>query len=477
MQEKAIVYRQIEKDIDEHVSDLVALIRQPSVSPQNIGVVETAKLLRSMLGEVGFSGTRLVETSGNPVVYGRMDTGARTTVLLYGMYDTMPADEQGWNVDPFAGTIMEMEPFGRTLVARGAINTKGPLMGFLNSVSSILKSGQDLPVNIIFVAEGEEELGSRHLPEFIKSMEDELKEADVLFFPAASQNSRGKAVISLGVKGIVYFELEVDGANCRKGPVEFGIHGSNKAWVDSPTWRLLKALSSMVDETGNRVMIEGFYDNVSVPTLEDELLVQKLSTTFDEEEIKERMRVDRFIDDLHGVDALRKYLFSPTLNINGIWSGYTGPGTKTLLPSKITAKVDVRLVPNMRVEEVIPMIRGHLDKFGFEEVEIRELESGYSWARMNANSTYAQALINSLAEFVTDSEIWPTTAGSAPFSMFAAPPLKLPFITGGMGHGGRAHSPNEYLVIGEGGPTGGFVTMEKSFVSILYNLSDIKGKD
>lgn len=233
----------------------------------------------------------------------------------------------------------------------------------------------------------------------------------------------------------------------------------------------------MVDETGNRVMIEGFYDNVSVPTLEDELLVQKLSRTFDEGEIKERMRVERFIDDLHGVDALRKYLFSPTLNINGIWSGYTGPGTKTLLPNKITAKVDVRLVPNMRVEDVIPMIRRHLDWFGFEEVKIRELESGYSWARMSSNSPYTQCLIKSLAEFGAESEIWPTTAGSAPFSMFAAPPLEIPFITGGMGHGGLAHSPNEYLVIGEGGPTGGLLAMEKSFVSILYNLSDMKGKE
>lgn len=235
MLDREIAYRQIETDIEEHVSNLTSFISQPSVSPQNVGIAETARMLRAILEKVGFNGTRLVETSGNPVVYGRMDTGARTTVLLYGMYDTMPADEQGWTVDPFAGIIKKIEPFGSTLIARGAINTKGPLMGFLNSVSSILKSGQNLPVNIIFVAEGEEELGSRHLPEFIKSMEDELKEADVLFFPGPSQNSRGKAIVSLGVKGIVYFELEVDGAEWRKGPVEFGIHGSNKAWVDSPT--------------------------------------------------------------------------------------------------------------------------------------------------------------------------------------------------------------------------------------------------
>jgi len=473
MFQKERAYERVSQDIDEHAENLVSFIQKRSVSPLNIGVKEAAKYLRRVLDGIGFTSTRLVETSGNPVVYGEVDVGAAKTVLAYSMYDTMPADEPGWTVDPFAGTIKNVEPFGDTLIARGAYNTKGPLMAFLNSVDSILKSGQDPPVNIIFAAEGEEEMGSRHLPEFIRDCEKDLLRADVLFFPTANQNSKGKVVVTLGVKGIVYFELEVDGKEWGRGPTEFGIHGSNKAWVDSPAWRLVKALSTMVDETGNKVLIDGFHDDVAVPTEEDEELLQRLEDTFDEEEVKERMKVERFIDDLHGVDALRKYLFSPSLNIDGIWSGYTEAGTKTLLPNRATAKVDIRFVPNMSVEDGIPMVRGHLDKHGFTDVKIRLLEPGYTWARTSVDSPHAQALLKSLGEFSGQIEIWPTLAGSAPFSMFTAPPLNLPFIDGGMGHGSLAHSPNEYLVLGEGGPTGGLLTMEKSFISILDNLSKV----
>lgn len=470
---KEKVYEQIERDMKLHIDKLLTLVRQPSISPQDVGVRDAAELLVEMSGKSGLKGARLVETTGNPVVYAELNVGAPLTVLVYTMYDTMPADEPGWTVDPFAGAIQNLEPFGATLIARGAVNTKGPLVAFLNAFSSILMSGQEPPVNIMFVAEGEEELGSKHLPEFIEAYEDELNRADVLFFPSASQNSKGKAIVTLGVKGIVYFELELDGKEWGRGPSDFGIHGSNKAWVDSPTWRMIKALSTMVDDTGNRVLLEGFYDDVSVPSEEDELLLSELAETFDEHEVKDRLRVKRFINDLQGVDALRKYLFSPTLNINGIWSGYTGPGTKTLLPNKITAKVDIRLVPNMQVERAIRLMREHLDKFGFKEVKIRRLGEGYSWARMSVNSPYTRALLKSFADFGVEVEVWPTTAGSAPFSMFAAPPLKLPFINGGMGHGGFAHSPNEYLVIAEGGPTGGLLSMERSFISILDNLSKL----
>jgi len=465
------IFKEIDSRYENHLKRVQRLIRQPSVSPLNIGIRECAQLVKEMFLEIGCSEARIVETSGNPVVFAKYNANAERSVLIYMMYDTMPADEEGWIVNPFEGKIINMPPFGDTLIARGATNTKGPLAAFLNTVEVIRDVAKELPVNLIFVAEGEEELGSRHLPEFIEKYQNELKKADVLYFPVASENRKGKPIIHLGVKGIVYFELELSGEKWGKGPTKFGIHGSNKAWVDSPVWRFIHALSTMTSEDGNKVLIDGFYDKVAVPNEEDEYLLKELEKTFDEEAVKEQLQIKQFIDDKHGIDALRLYLFSPTLNIDGIWGGYIQEGTKTLLPHKITAKMDVRLVPNMKAQDVLPMIRKHLDKHGFKEVEIRMLEVGYNPARMSYKNKYVQALLKSIEQLGKKPEVWPTLAGSAPFSMFHDPPLNLPFIVGGLGHGGLAHSPNEYLVVSEGGPTGGLRSMEKSFALILYNIS------
>jgi acetylornithine deacetylase/succinyl-diaminopimelate desuccinylase-like protein len=465
------VFKHIESHFEEHLGRLQELVRQPSISAENHGVRECAELVRRYLKDLGCRDAKLVETSGNPVVYGYYDAGAEKTIIVYFMYDTQPVDEPGWTVPPLEGRVVEMAPFGKCLVARGAINTKGELGAFINACESIKAAGEKIPVNMIFVAEGEEELGSRHLPEFINKYLNKLKEADAVFFPTADQDQKGKVQMTLGVKGIVYFELELDGKSWGYGPTEFDIHGSNKAWVDSPAWRMMQALSTFTTKDGNKVLVEGFYDNVLPPSKEDLELLEKLEKTFDEETIKDEMKVKRFIDDAHGKEALLKYLYSPTLNIDGIWGGYIGPGTKTVLPYKITAKVDVRLVPNMTVEEVIPKIRKHLEKHGFKEIKIIELEEGYGWAKTSIKEPAAQAILKTYREFGYEPEIWPHMAGSAPFCMFNREPLNLPFVMGGLGHGARAHAPNEYIVIGEGGPTGGLITLEKSYVAILDNLS------
>jgi acetylornithine deacetylase/succinyl-diaminopimelate desuccinylase-like protein len=324
-----------------------------------------------------------------------------------------------------------------------------------------------------FVAEGEEELGSRHLPEFLTRYRKELEESDVVFFPIVAQEGDGMINMALGVKGIIYFELQLDGKSWGYGPTEFDIHGSNKAWVDSPVWRMIQALSTMTTPDGNNVLIDGFYDNVIPPSPEDQELLHDFCKTFDERPIKEMMKVKKFVDDSHGVAALTKYVFNPSLNINGIWSGYTGPGTKTVLPWKIAAKVDVRLVPDMTVQEVLPKIRRHLDKHGFKEIKIVELEEGYGWAKTSVKHPAAQALIEAYKEFNYPLQVSPNMAGSAPFCMFNREPLNLPFILGGVGHGGRAHSPNEYLVLEEGRKVGGLGTLEKSFVAILDKLAEM----
>ncbi len=467
--DRSKVFAYMDQNIPKHIARIQELVRQPSISPENKGVRDCANLVLRNFKELGCKSS-LVETSGNPVVYGKYDAGADKTIVVYMMYDTMPVDEAGWRVDPLAGTLVENPPFKRCLVARGAYNTKGELGGFLSACESVKATGQELPVNLLFVAEGEEELGSRHLPEFFEKHQSELAGADAVFFPFCSEDRNGKVLTYLGVKGIVFFELELDGASWGRGPREFAIHGSNKGWVDSPTWRMVQALSTMTRPDGNKALIKDFYQNVKVPTPEDVELISRLEKTFDPTPQLTEMKVDRFVGDTRGVEALKHYLFDPTLNIDGMWSGYIGPETKTLLPHKITVKMDVRLVPNMTTKDVIPMIRKHLDEHGFKEIQIRVLEAGYNWARTSYKSPVAKALVKSYQELGKEPEIWPTLAGSAPFAWFSQESLNLPFIFGGLGHGALAHSPNEYIVIDEGGPTGGLASMERSYVAIMENF-------
>jgi acetylornithine deacetylase/succinyl-diaminopimelate desuccinylase-like protein len=462
----------IDSHVDQHVGRLQELVKQPSISMENKGIKECAQLVKRYFQEIGCKKTAIVETSLHPVVYGEYDAGADKTVIIYMMYDTMPVDEPGWTVPPLEGRIVDMKPFGTCLVARGANNSKGELAAFINTCKSFKEAGQELPVNLKFVAEGEEELGSRHLPEFLTKYKKELEKGDVVFYPTLGQDGDGMISMELGVKGIIYFELQLDGKSWGYGPTEFDIHGSSKALVDSPAWRMIQALSTMTTPDGNRVLIDGFYDNVVPPSPEDQELLKELSKTFDEKPLKELLKVEKFIDDSHGLEALTKYLYNPTLNINGIWSGYTGPGTKTVLPWKITAKTDVRLVPNMTVQEVLPKIRKHLDKQGFKEIKIVELEEGYEWAKTSVKHPAAEALIKAYKEFNYPLQIFPIIAWSAPFALFNREPLNLPFIMGGLGHGGRSHSPDEYMVLQEDGQVGGLATLEKSFVSILYKLAE-----
>ncbi|MFX0096932.1 MAG: M20/M25/M40 family metallo-hydrolase [Candidatus Hodarchaeota archaeon] len=469
--DRELVFQHIEGAFENHLGLLQKLVRQPSISAEKKGIWECAELIKGYMKDLGCQEARLVETSGNPVVYGFYNAHADKTVIIYMMYDTQPVDEPGWTVEPLEGRVVDVDPFGKCLVARGAYNTKGELGAFINACRSIKAVGEEIPVNLIFVAEGEEELGSRHLHEFIKRYLDKLKEADAVFFPWTSQDQKGKVQMYLGVKGIIYFELELEGKSWGYGPTEFDIHGSLKGCVDNPALRMIQALSTFTSKDGNKVVIDGFYDNVIPPSEEDMELLEKLEKTFDEESMKNDYRIERFVDDVHGKEALLKYLYTPSLNIDGIWSGYTGPGTKTVLPHRITVKMDVRLIPNMTVTEVLPRIRQHLDSLGFNEIRIRDLQEGYDWAKTSIKEPAAQAIVETYREFGFEPEIWPHLAGSAPFCMFNRDPLNLPFVMGGLGHGLRAHAPDEYLVVGEDGPTGGLITLEKSYVAFLDNFS------
>ncbi len=456
------VVSHIDANFDQHLERVKSFVRQPSISGEGVGMEAMAELVAASITELG-GHSEIVPTKGWPVVFGEVDAGAPRTLLLYGMYDVQPVVGEDWMVEPFAGEVVPLDELGPCVVSRGVYNTKGPLAGTFNALASMLAVDGRLPVNMKFMIEGEEELGSRNLPAFVQAHRKRLQ-ADGVYFPFYSQDRQGKALLWLGVKGIVALELICRGG-AWGGPTTRGIHGSQGAWIASPPWRMLHALSTMVDKD-EHITIDGFYDHVLPPTREDEEVLAALAKTFDPESVLREQDVQRFKHELRGVALLRRYLFDPIINIDGIVGGHHGPGSKTLLPHEVRAKLHVRLVPNMEPDEVREKITAHLKKIRCADFELH-LEEGYPWARMRPSAPLTQAMVRTIRSFGLTAELWPNIAGSAPFYLFSRV-LHQPFVMGGLGHGGRPHSPNEYATVE------GMRRFEQSVARFLYEFAAIE---
>jgi acetylornithine deacetylase/succinyl-diaminopimelate desuccinylase-like protein len=456
------VYQRIEDDSGRHLERTRALVRQPSISADGTGMAETAKMVADLIREAGGE-AEVVPTPGYPVVYGELHVGAPQTLLVYGMYDVQPVLGETWDVsDPFGGETLDLPGLGPCLVNRGVFNSKGPLAGVFNALDGFRSAGMPYPVNLKFMVEGEEELGSRNLPGFVRAYKDRLQ-ADAAFFGFYAQDLKGKVIMYLGVKGIMFMELVARGGDWG-GPTSRGIHGSDAVWFHSPTWVLVHALAGMFTPDQKHVLIDGFYDDIASPSAEDEELLARLAETFTPDTQLLENDIHKFKYELSGVDLLRKYLYQPSLNIDGIISGHTAEGTKTLLPHEARAKVDIRMVPNMRPERTVQLVRDHLARHGYaDKIEVL-VEDAYPPAKTRlAGNRATEALVKTYRDLGFEPEIWPHLGGSAPFYLFTEV-LNIPTVMGGLGHGGRAHSPNEYATLD------GMVQYEKSVASFLVNL-------
>lgn len=470
MTERESVHRYIEEHEGEHIARVQEYLRQPSISADGTGMRECARLLQEYYRALGCGEVEEVEAGGYPFVWASYSCGAPRTIVNYSMYDVQPVDGETWSSPPFEAHLRDLPPLGRVIVARGAINSKGGYRMWLNALESILAVTGRLPVNILFTAEGEEELGSPHLPAFIARFQERLRQADGVLSCIPSQQHDGSVRLSLGVKGIYEARLECSGERWGRGPEKHDVHSSMKAIADSPVWRLIHALSTLTTPDGNRVLIEGFYDNAALPTDEDRELIRELSARFDPALWQRTRHIRRWADDLSGEELLTRFLFSPTLNIQGIWGGHTGAGSKTVLPHKGTCQIDIRLVPGMTVEEVHEKLRRHLDRHGYPDIAILPL-GGYPPARTSLQTSLVQAVVKMYRECGITPNVWPLSGGSWPMYLYCEAPLSLPYCAGGLGHGGGAHSPDEYLVVQGNGVVAGLVEAEKSYVDILYNLA------
>jgi len=456
------IFSHIEYSFPEHLEKSRNFVRQPSISATGYGIKDMAKLVANEIELIGGT-AEIVPTGGNPVVFGEIDVGASRTILVYGMYDVQPVEGENWIVQPFAGEIVEMEPFGPCLVNRGIMNSKGPLIGFFCAMQSLKSVCGCFPVNLKFVIEGEEELGSVSLSKFVEDHHDRLR-ADAAFFPFYSQDRNGKLIMYLGIKGMVFLDLEVRGGNWG-APTTRNVHAMNAGWFHSPAWPLVDSLSTMLSRDQKLILIDDIYDDVAPPSAEDLELLHGLSNSFDMNVPLKDNEVEHFKYKLTGEDLLRKFLFEPSLNIDGLYSGCPGEGMKTVLPHEAHAKIDIRLVPKMEPNRVADQVRKHLSKRGFDCIEVKQNSASYPASKGSLSDLANNTLIKAYQCTGYQPEIWPLMAGAAPFYLFTQV-LGMPLAIGGLGHGGRQHSPNEYATVE------GMRLFEKSaaaFVALIGN--------
>ena len=437
-------------------------------------MTEGCELTMRMLRDAGFEKVTKVPTDGQPGIFAVLDAGAPRTLGLYFMYDVKQADPSEWSSPPWDAALVDKPGLGKTLIGRGAVNQKGPEATFLAALHAFRGAGKKLPVNLIFVAEGEEEIGSPHFPQVVHrpDVAGALKKCSGIFMPDAAQNLDGLVTVTLGAKGVVELELISSGERWGRGPRN-DVHSSNKARLDSPAWHLVEALVTLVSPDGNDPAIEGFADKALPLSDAEREMIAEAARRLDEATTKKQLGVQHWVHDVSWREALERLTARPTVNIEGLVGGYTGPGGKTILPGKAIAKIDMRLVPSMTAAESLAALKAHLAKKGFGDIEVH-MTGGYDPTSTPADSAIIRAETAVYRRYGIDPVILPRAAGSWPGYVFTGDPLRLPAGHFGLGHGNGAHAPDEYYVIESKNPkVQGMDGAAFSHVQHLYELAAI----
>lgn len=468
----ADIKAQIALNHDRALKRLQEWIHLPSIAAENRGYPEGADHLIALLKEVGFQQAVRVETDGKPGVFATLDAGAEKTVGLYFMYDVKQFDPKEWSSPPLDAALVDRPNIGKILIGRGATNQKGPESAFLAALDAFRTAGKKLPVNLVLVAEGEEEIASPHIGQIVHRPEvmAALSKCVGIFMPHSTQSLDGNVVVNLGAKGVVECELTCDGLLWGHGPTR-DTHSSYKAMVDSPVWRLVHALDTLVSPDGNTPMIDGFMDNVKPLGAEDKALIVSAAKQLNEMQYKVAAGALKWIDDLPFLAALERLEAMPTVNIEGMYGGYIGPGGKTILPHKAVAKLDLRLVPDQTAEEAIAKLKAHLAKRGYGDIDVN-MTGGYNPTRTPATAPMIQKQLAVIRRSGIEPVLWPFLAGSYPGYVFTDPPLNLAAGHFGLGYGTGMHAPDEFLLIESANPkVQGYDGAALSQVEYLYELA------
>ena len=458
----------------ETVARLQEWIRHPGIAAEKWRVDESCDFTMGLLREAGFQMVRKVPTDGSPGIFATLDAGAKRSVGIYFMYDVKQVNPKEWTHPPFDATIFDKPGYGKVVTGRGAVNQKGPESTFLAALHAFKAAGRKLPVNLVLVAEGEEEIASPHFHQIVHTPDvvAALKGCEGVIIPDASQSETGAVEISLGAKGPMEFQLISSGEHWGRGP-KGDIHSSLHAMVDSPVWRLVQALNTLVEADGHTPAIDGWFENVRPLTPREKALIIEASTKQSEADMKKAYGIKTWINDEPWPVALQRLAAQPTVNIQGLVSGYMGPGGKTVLPGRAEAKLECRLVPNQTFKEAEAKLRAHLIKRGFTDIEVN-VSGGYDPTETAEDSRLIRAEKAVCARYGIDVAISPRQAGSWPGSVFTQPPVSVPAGQFGLGYGTGAHAPDEFFVIDSSNPKVlGMVDSAMAFVDLLYELATI----
>src|SRR5580698_8335596 len=470
--DKAAVLAQIPGMHAANVKRLQEWIALPSIAAENRNYPQGPEYMAQLARDAGFSGVEIVPTSGKPGVFARLDAGARTTVGLYFMYDVKQFVPEEWSSPPLEGRLVQKEGLGTVCMGRGAVNQKGPENSFLSALMAFKATGKKLPVNLVLVCEGEEEIASPHFQEVVRNPEvmAELKKCVGVFMPEAGQDRDGGVQVSLGAKGVVELELISSGEKWGRGPAH-DVHSSLEAQVDSPTWHLVQALNTLVEKDGHTPAVEGFFEKAKPLTAAQEQMIKEHAAKTAESTVKQAFGVQHWIHDKSWVDSLILLESRPTINIEGLVAGYTGPGGKTVLPHKAVAKIDMRLVPDMTATDTLAKLKAHLAKHGFGDIEVN-MSGGYNPTQTDPDSKFFKAVVATFNRLGSPPLVVPRNPGSWPGYRFTSPPLSLPATDFGLGHGTGAHAPDEYYLIDSKNPKiKGMDGASASFVEFLYAIA------
>jgi acetylornithine deacetylase/succinyl-diaminopimelate desuccinylase-like protein len=416
---------------EEFLGELNEFLKMPSISAREEENGDFRNCALWVAGKLEAAGAeaRILETDGHPVVYAEIGEGPKT-LLSYGHYDVQPPEPLDlWESDPFEPTVRD-----GGLYARGVADDKGDVLARIQALRLHIEEQGPLPFKLKFLIEGEEEIGSPNLAPFVRS-NAKLLSADACLWEGSMKDEAGRPMIFCGTKGMAYVELRARGAS-------YDLHSMYGGIAPNPVWRLVQALRTIKDENGE-ITLDGLDELAEEPSEKHLEAITRIP--FDDAALRESWGVDALDRGLTGQDALREMLLKPTANIAGIQSGYTGPGSKTIVPSEAFVKMDFRLVSGQSPGPVLELIRAHLKRRGFDDIEVVDLH-GVEPAKTPVDSPVVRTAVETWQDLGSEAIVYPTIGGSGPTSLIAAE-LGIPTImTGNVANSGsRIHSPNESI--------------------------------